>query len=49
MTIPGSLVPDEDQGSVFTVAILPPATSLTRTQEAVDTVNKSIMERPAGG
>lgn len=44
--IPGALVPDEDQGSVFTVALLPPAASLTRTQNVMDTINKSIMERP---
>lgn len=45
--IPGALVPDEDQGSVFTVALLPPAASLTRTQNVMSTINKSIMERPA--
>src|SRR6202158_3306190 len=44
--IPGALVPDEDQGSVFTVALLPPAASLTRTQNVMDSLNKSIMERP---
>ncbi|WP_024577624.1 MULTISPECIES: efflux RND transporter permease subunit [unclassified Afipia] len=43
--IPGALVPDEDQGSVFTVALLPPAASLTRTQNVMSAVNKSIMER----
>jgi multidrug efflux pump len=46
LRIPGGLVPDEDQGSVFTVALLPPAASMTRTQNVMDTVNKSLMERP---
>ena len=46
LRIPGALVPDEDQGSVFTVALLPPAASLTRTQKVMDTVNKSVMDRP---
>jgi len=46
LRIPGGLVPEEDQGSVFTVALLPPAASLTRTQNVMDTVNKSVMERP---
>ena len=31
--IPGSLVPDEDQGYVFMVTMLPPAASLSRTRE----------------
>ncbi|HEX8049387.1 efflux RND transporter permease subunit [Rhizobium sp.] len=35
-TLPGSLVPDEDQGSLFQIAILPPAASLTRTQAVMD-------------
>ena len=46
MRVPGSLVPDEDQGSVFTVALLPPAASLTRTQKVMTEVNKSILEKP---
>lgn len=45
LRIPGALVPDEDQGSVFTVALLPPAASLTRTQNVMSAMNKSIMER----
>jgi multidrug efflux pump len=44
--IPGALVPNEDQGSIFTVALLPPAASLTRTQNVMEAVNKSIMSRP---
>jgi hydrophobe/amphiphile efflux-1 (HAE1) family protein len=46
LRIPGALVPDEDQGNVFTVALLPPAASLTRTQNVMDAVNKNIMEQP---
>ena len=45
LRIPGSLVPDEDQGSIFTVALLPPAASLTRTQNVMGTINESIMAR----
>jgi len=44
--IPGSLVPDEDQGSIFAVALLPPAASLTRTQNVMASLNKSIMDKP---
>jgi len=47
LRIPGALVPDEDQGNVFVVALLPPAASLTRTQNVMSTVNKSIMEQSA--
>ena len=46
LRIPGALVPDEDQGSVFAVAILPPAASLTRTQNVMSTLNKDIMDKP---
>ena len=49
LRVPGALVPDEDQGMVFAVALLPPAASLTRTQNVMDAVNKSIMERPPVG
>ncbi|RIK99593.1 MAG: hydrophobe/amphiphile efflux-1 family RND transporter [Proteobacteria bacterium] len=44
--IPGSMVPDEDQGSVFAVALLPPAASMTRTQAVMAKVNESILARP---
>ncbi|WP_090708558.1 MULTISPECIES: multidrug efflux RND transporter permease subunit [unclassified Beijerinckia] len=47
MRLPGALVPEEDQGSVFTVAILPAAASLSRTQQAMDTLNKWIMDKSA--
>jgi len=43
---PGALVPDEDQGSIFTVALLPPAASLTRTQRVMEALSKSVMDRP---
>jgi len=46
MRLPGALVPDEDQGSVFTVGLLPPAASMTRTQAVMNEVNKSILARP---
>ncbi|MGB3272854.1 MAG: efflux RND transporter permease subunit [Xanthobacteraceae bacterium] len=44
--IPGSMVPDEDQGSVFAVALLPPAASMTRTQAVMAKVNENILARP---
>jgi hydrophobe/amphiphile efflux-1 (HAE1) family protein len=46
LRIPGALVPNEDQSSIFTVALLPPAASLTRTQDVMEAVNKTIMARP---
>ncbi|KAB0680411.1 efflux RND transporter permease subunit [Aureimonas leprariae] len=46
-TIPGSLVPDEDQGSNFAVAILPPASSLSRTTQVMQTVAENIRKNPA--
>jgi multidrug efflux pump len=47
MTIPGSLVPDEDQGIMFSVAMLPPAASLSRTQVVVDTASQNFQNHPA--
>ncbi|WP_414475615.1 efflux RND transporter permease subunit [Microvirga sp. M2] len=47
MTIPGSLVPDEDQGVLFSIAILPPAASLSRTQAVVDTASQNFRNHPA--
>lgn len=47
MRLPGALVPDEDQGSVFSAAILPPAASLTRTQQVMNTLNQGIMDKSA--
>ncbi|MBB3996597.1 efflux RND transporter permease subunit [Aureimonas pseudogalii] len=46
-TIPGSLVPNEDQGSNFAVAILPPAASLSRTTDVMDQVSANIRKNPA--
>lgn len=47
MTIPGSLVPDEDQGVLFSIAVLPPAASLSRTQAVVDTASRNFQNHPA--
>ncbi|MCW7544269.1 multidrug efflux RND transporter permease subunit [Aurantimonas litoralis] len=46
-TIPGSLVPDEDQGVNFAIAILPPAASLARTTEVMEQVSANVREHPA--
>jgi multidrug efflux pump len=46
-TLPGSLVPDEDQGSNFVVAILPPAASLSRSTNAMAEVSQNIRQNPA--
>ncbi|BDA85659.1 multidrug efflux RND transporter permease subunit [Aureimonas sp. SA4125] len=46
-TLPGSLVPDEDQGSNFVVGILPPAASLARTTAAMADVSRNIRANPA--
>jgi multidrug efflux pump len=46
-TIPGSLLPDEDQGVLFSVALLPPAASLARTEAVVDTASENMRKNPA--
>jgi hydrophobe/amphiphile efflux-1 (HAE1) family protein len=46
-TIPGSLVPDEDQGVNFAIAILPPAASLSRTTEVMAQVSENLRQHPA--
>jgi multidrug efflux pump len=46
-SIPGSLLPDEDQGVVFTVAILPPAASLPRTEAVMETAGSTMKGHPA--
>ncbi len=46
-SIPGSLVPEEDQGILFGVAILPPAASLNRTTEAMDAAASNLAQHPA--
>lgn len=45
--VPGSLVPDEDQGVLFEIAILPPAASLTRTQAVMDQSLENTKKHPA--
>lgn len=46
-TLPSSLVPNEDQGSNFAVAILPPAASLSRTTDVMNQVSANIRQHPA--
>ncbi|NDW04686.1 efflux RND transporter permease subunit [Jiella pacifica] len=46
-TLPGSLVPDEDQGINFAVAILPPAASLQRTTKVMDQMVANLRKHPA--
>ncbi len=46
-SIPGSLVPEEDQGSNFAVGILPPASSLSRTTEVMAEVSENARKNPA--
>lgn len=45
--IPSGLVPDEDQGTVMGVLILPDGASLNRTDKAAEKLNKMIMSHPA--
>ncbi|UCP01006.1 multidrug efflux RND transporter permease subunit [Metapseudomonas lalkuanensis] len=45
--VPGALVPDEDQGYVLNAYFLPPAASLTRTEDLTDTVTEELMKHPA--
>jgi len=44
--IPGSLVPEEDQGTFLTSAIMDPASSLKKTNEAVKTVAEQLAKDP---
>ncbi|GAB1580839.1 efflux RND transporter permease subunit [Phyllobacterium phragmitis] len=46
-TVPGSLLPDEDQGVLFSVAMLPPAASLARTEAVVDQASENMRKNPA--
>jgi multidrug efflux pump len=46
-TIPGSLVPDEDQGVLFQIAILPPAASLSRTRDVMNASREITKQNPA--
>lgn len=45
--VPGSLVPDEDQGYVINAYYLPPAASLNRTEALTGAVSQQLMEHPA--
>ncbi len=45
--VPGSLLPDEDQGFLFSVAILPPAASLERTSAVLHEASENIRKHPA--
>jgi multidrug efflux pump len=47
VTIPGSLLPDEDQGILMGVAVLPPAASLHRTAAVMDQMGKNLIQHPA--
>jgi len=44
--IPSALVPEEDQGYMFTVAVLPPGTSMERTKTATDEMTRRLMAQP---
>ena len=44
--VPGSLLPDEDQGIVLSVAQLPAAASLGRTDAVVNQLNESLVQNP---
>src|SRR5258708_37057715 len=45
--VPGSLLPEEDQGYNFLVMLLPPAASLDRTKQVVSTVAENVQKNPA--
>lgn len=45
--LPSSLVPNEDQGVMLAVAILPPAASLSRTQAVMNEASANIRQHPA--
>ena len=45
--VPGSLLPDEDQGIIMAAARLDPASSLTSSQQVADTLEKIISSNPA--
>ncbi len=45
--IPSGLVPDEDQGVIMGVLMLPEGASINRTDEAVEKLNKMVMANPA--
>jgi multidrug efflux pump len=45
--VPGGLVPNEDQGYVFLVTVLPPAASLTRTRAVTSAASEALSKNPA--
>ena len=45
--VPGSLLPEEDQGFIMVAAQLDPASSLTASEEVSKTLEKIIMDEPA--
>ena len=47
MAIPGSSVPDEDQGFLIGIAVLPPAASLSRTRAVVEAASQNFQGHPA--
>lgn len=44
--IPSSLVPEEDQGTIFVLDYLPPAASLSRTQEVREKMDTMMLNNP---
>lgn len=44
--IPGGLVPNEDQGNVMMAYMMPPASSLSRTNEFTDVISKAVKNDP---
>ncbi|MCQ2003921.1 efflux RND transporter permease subunit [Rhizobium sp. NRK18] len=46
-TLPGSLVPSEDQGVLFQIGILPPAASLSRAEAAMEQSSQITRQHPA--
>ena len=45
--VPGSLLPEEDQGYNFLVMVLPPAASLDRTKAIAKVVSEGVQQNPA--
>lgn len=45
--IPGSLLPDEDQGYIIAQSYLPPAASLSRTEDSALGLTEKFMQHPA--
>lgn len=45
--VPTGLVPNEDQGYVFLVTMLPPAASISRTREVTAIANRELQQNPA--